>query len=316
MSLHPLLVNRLRVPAVAAPMFLVSGPDLVVECCRAGVLGTFPALNERTSAGFEAWLVTIRERLDRSEIAGERPAPYGVNLIVHRTNPRLDADLALCIKYRVPVIITSLGCNAEVIAAIQGYGGIVFHDVINGKQAEKAAARGVDGIVCVSAGAGGHAGTINPFALVTEVRRVFGGAILLGGCINTGAQIAAALLMGADLAYIGTRFVATTESLAADAYKAMLLASGASDVIYTSSISGIGGNFLTQSLVNAGVDLRKTRDQVDVADELMDSGAQAWKTIWTAGHGIAGVDDVPSARELCLRLAREFDAAADLLRRA
>src|SRR5207342_1226521 len=209
------------------------------------------------SLGFEAWLTKIQERLTRSANAGERPAPYGVNLIVHKTNPRLDADLALCVKHRVPVVITSLGCNADVIAAIQGYGGIIFHDVINRKQAEKAAARGVDGIVCVSAGAGGHAGTINPFALVTEVRRVFDGVILLGGCINTGAHIAAARLMGADLAYIGTRFIATSESLAADAYKKMLVDSGSSDVIYTASISGISGNFLTQSLINAGVDLRK-----------------------------------------------------------
>jgi nitronate monooxygenase len=207
MPLPPQLTSRLRVPAVAAPMFLVSGPDLVVECCRAGVLGTFPALNERTSAGFEAWLLAIAERLERSELTGERPAPYGVNLIVHRTNPRLDADLSLCVKYRVPVVITSLGCNGEVVAAIQHYGGIVFHDVINRTQAEKAASRGVDGIVCVSAGAGGHAGTINPFALLTEVRQVFEGTILLGGCINTGAQIAAARLMGADLAYLGTRFI-------------------------------------------------------------------------------------------------------------
>jgi nitronate monooxygenase len=297
-------------------MFLVSGPDLVVECCRAGVLGTFPALNERTSTGFAAWLTTIEERLARSEDAGEQPAPYGVNLIVHKTNPRLDADLVLCVKHRVPVVITSLGCNADVIAAIQSYGGIVFHDVINRKQAEKAAARSVDGIVCVSAGAGGHAGTINPFALVTEVRSVFDGTILLGGCINTGAHVAAARLMGADLAYIGTRFIATTESLAADAYKAMLLSSGASDVIYTSSISGIGGNFLTQSLINAGVDLSKTRDQIDVADELMDSGAKAWKTIWTAGQGIAGIEEVPSTRDLCQRLVQEFDAAADFLRRS
>ncbi len=315
MPLPPQLAGRLRVPAVAAPMFLVSGPDLVVESCRGGILGTFPALNERTSLGFEGWLSTIEERLAHSEGLGERPAPYGVNLIVHKTNPRLDADLALCVKHRVPVVITSLGCNAEVIAAIQGYGGIVFHDVINRKQAEKAASRSVDGIVCVSAGAGGHAGTINPFALVTEVRRVFDGTILLGGCINTGAHIAAARLMGADLAYIGTRFIATTESLAADDYKAMLLTSGASDVIYTSSISGIGGNFLTQSLINAGVDLTKTREHVDVADELMDSGAKAWKTIWTAGQGIAGIDEVPSTRELCLRLAQEFDAAVDSLSR-
>jgi nitronate monooxygenase len=201
MPLPPLFVGRLRVPAVAAPMFLVSGPDLVVEACRAGVVGTFPALNERTSIGFEAWLATIEQRLARAEDAGERPAPYGVNLIVHKTNPRLDADLALCVKHRVPVVITSLGCNAGVISAVQGYGGIVFHDVINRECAEKAAARGVDGIVCVSAGAGGPAGTINPFALVTEVRRVFDGTILLGSCINTGAQIAAARLMGADLAY-------------------------------------------------------------------------------------------------------------------
>lgn len=314
MPLPPQLVDRLRVPAVAAPLFLVSGPELVIECCRAGVLGTFPALNERTTLGFESWLTTIQERLARSEEAGERPAPYGVNLIVHKTNPRLDADLALCVKHRVPVVITSLGCNADVIAAIQGYGGIVFHDVINRKFAEKAAGRGVDGIVCVTAGAGGHAGTINPFALVTDVRRVFDGTVLLGGCINTGAHIAAARLIGADLAYMGTRFVATTESLADDGFKAMLLESGSSDVIYTASISGIGGNFLTQSLINAGVDLGKARDQLDVADELMDSGAKAWKTIWSAGQGTAGIIDVPSARDLCLRLAEEYEDAVDLLR--
>jgi nitronate monooxygenase len=308
------LVGRLRVPAVAAPMFLVSGPDLVVECCRAGVLGTFSALNERTSLGFEGWLATIEERLARSEEAGEQPAPYGVNLIVHKTNPRLDADLALCVKHRVPVVITSLGCNVEVIAAIHGYGGVIFHDVINREFAEKAADRGVDGIVCVSAGAGGHAGTINPFALLTDVRRVFDGTVLLGGCINTGAHIAAACLMGADLAYVGTRFITTTESLATEDYKDMLLAAGSSDVIYTASISGIGGNFLAQSLINAGVDLRKTRDHIDVSEELMDSGAKAWKTIWTAGQGVAGINDKPSTRELCQRLAQEFNAAGVLLR--
>jgi nitronate monooxygenase len=313
MPLPPRLVGRLRVPVVAAPLFLVSGPELVVACCRAGVLGTFPALNERSSIGFESWLVTIEERLALSEAAGERPAPYGVNLIVHKTNSRLDADLALCVQHRVPVVITSLGCNAEVIAAIQGYGGIVFHDVINRMFAEKAASRGVDGIVCVSAGAGGHAGTINPFALVTDVRSVFAGTILLGGCINTGAQVAAARLMGADLAYLGTRFVATAESRADDAYKAMLLSSASSDVIYTSAISGISGNFLAQSLTNAGIDLRKPREHVDVAAELMDSGAKPWKTIWSAGQGTAGISEVPSARELCLRLAQEYEAAADLL---
>jgi nitronate monooxygenase len=313
MPLPPQFAARLRVPAVAAPMFLVSGPDLVVECCRAGILGTFPALNERTSLGFEGWIETIEERLADSEAASEQPAPYGVNLIVHRTNPRLDADLALCVRHRVPLVITSLGCNADVIAAIQGYGGVVFHDVINRQFAEKAAARGVDGIVCVSAGAGGHAGTINPFALVTDVRRVFDGTILLGGCINTGAQIAAARLMGADLAYIGTRFIATMESLAESAFKSMLLASNSSDVIYTASVSGVGGNFLTQSLVNAGVDVHKARDGIDVSDELMDSGAKAWKTIWSAGQGTAGIDEVPSARDLCAKLVREFAAAGDLL---
>ena len=233
---------------------------------------------------------------------------------MHKTNPRLEADLALCVKHRAPVVITSLGCNAEVISAIQGYGGVVFHDVINRKFAEKAAARGVDEIVCVTASAGGHAGTINPFALVTDVRRVFDGTILPGGCINTGAQIAAARLMGAVLAYIGTRFIATTESLADDAFKAMLLASGSSDVIYTASISGVGGNFLTLSLINAGVDLDKTRGNIDVGDELAGSGAKAWKTNWSAGQGTAGIDDVPSARDLCRRLVQEYDAAADLLR--
>ena len=235
MPLPRSLQGRLRLPAIAAPMFLTSGPDLVVEVCRSGVIGTFPALNQRTTAGFVEWLAEIESRLSRFSGA----APYGVNLIVHRSNPRLDADLEEVVRYRVPIVITSLGAVSEVVQAVHSYGGLVLHDVISRRHAEKAVAAGVDGLIAVCAGAGGHAGTLSPFAFTAEIRSFFGGMLVLGGAITAGRHIAAARMMGADLAYLGTRFIATREAMVSEAYKDMVLASNAADILYTPNISGV-----------------------------------------------------------------------------
>lgn len=292
--------RTLRLPAIAAPMFLVSGPDLVVETCRAGVAGSFPALNQRSTAGFAAWLDEIAGRL------GPGDAPFGVNLIVHRSNPRLEADLAEVVARRVPLVITSLGAVPDVVRAVHGYGGLVFHDVISRRHAEKAAEAGVDGLIAVAAGAGGHAGTLSPFALVAEIREVFAGTVVLGGAINTGAQVAAARVMGADMAYLGTRFIATRESLAPEGYKAMLLASRAADVVYTPAISGVNANFLRPSIIAAGLDPEALppHGALDMKAE-----ARAWSRVWSAGHGVGGVRDLPGAGALCTRLAEEYRTA-------
>jgi nitronate monooxygenase len=295
------LRGRLRIPAVAAPMFLTSGPDLVVECCRAGVLGAFPALNQRTTEGFVAWMDEIAARLASAPDA----APWGVNLIVHRTNPRLAADLAAVVDHRVPVVITSLGAAREVVEAVHSYGGLVFHDVISRRHAEKAAEAGVDGIIAVCAGAGGHAGTLSPFALVPEIRQVFAGTILLAGALSTGAHILAAEALGADLAYLGTRFIATREATVSEAQKRMLLEARAADIVYTPAVSGVPASFLRDSLAAAGLDPDGLpRHKLDLGNE-----ARAWKTVWSAGQGVGSIDDLPSARELCDRLAAEYAAA-------
>ncbi len=304
MPLPAAFEGRLAVPAIAAPMFLVSGPDLVVEACRSGVLGSFPALNQRTTEGFEDWLVEIEGRLDGvNQTDGRGPAPYGVNLIVHKSNPRVQADLEICVKHRVPLVITSLGAVKEVVDAVHSYGGLVFHDVINTRHARKAAEAGVDGIICVCAGAGGHGGLLSPFAIVPEVRSFFGGTIVLSGAISTGAQVAAARALGADLAYLGTRFIATKESLAPEAYKQMILAATAGDIVYTPNVSGVNANFLRPSMEANGLDPdTPPGDHVmDMADE-----ARAWKTVWSAGQGVGSVRDTPGAAELCERLTREY----------
>lgn len=302
MALPETLANRLRLPAIAAPMFLVSGPDLVVETCRSGVLGTFPALNQRTSEGFRDWLHEIKDRLSDCRKA----APYGVNLIVHRTNPRLAADLEIVVAEKVPVIITSLGAVRDVVDAVHSYGGLVFHDVINRRHAEKAAEAGVDGIIAVSAGAGGHAGTMSPFALISEIASFFTGTIILSGVIGNGAQIAAARMMGADLAYLGTRFIATRESMAPQGFKQMIVESSASDIVYTPNISGVHANFLRPSIVAAGLD----PDNVPPHGALdMQNEAKAWRDFWSAGQGVGTIDDIPSAADLCERLIREYRAA-------
>ncbi|WP_328189187.1 NAD(P)H-dependent flavin oxidoreductase [Marinobacter sp. OP 3.4] len=301
MPLPSAFQGRLKVPAIAAPMFLTSGPDLVVEACLNGVVGTFPALNQRTTEGFVEWLEDIESRLD-----GKDAAPYGVNLIVHRSNPRLEADLEQVVKHKVPLVITSLGAVPEVVKAVHSYGGLVFHDVINRRHAEKAAEAGVDGIIAVSAGAGGHAGTISPFALVQEIRQVFDGTIILAGAISTGAQVAAARLMGADLAYLGTRFLATKESLVEPEYKAMVRDTRAADIVYTPKVSGVNANFLRPSIEAAGLDLNSDEAHGGLD---MENEAKAWKNVWSAGHGVGAISDEPATAELCQRLAREYHDA-------
>ena len=302
MPIPAALGPHLKIPAIAAPMFLTSGPDLVVETCLGGIIGTFPALNQRTSEGFRDWLHQIRARLD-----GHDAAPFGVNLIAHRTNPRLEADLQICIEERVPLIITSLGAVPELVDRVHAYGGLVFHDVISLRHAQKAAAAGVDGIIAVSEGAGGHAGPLNPFALVAEIRRIFDGTILLAGAINTGAQVAAARMMGADMAYLGTRFLATRESTVQPGFKQMVLDSTAADILYTPKISGVHANFLRPSVIAAGLDPENLEHPEGGLD--MQGEAKVWKDIWSAGHGVGSIDDLPGAGELCRRLIAEYDAA-------
>ncbi|WP_249695047.1 nitronate monooxygenase family protein [Stappia sp. WLB 29] len=298
--------GHLKVPAIASPMFLASGPDLVVATCRAGVIGTFPALNQRTTEGYGEWLSEIEDRLSGHADA----APYGVNLIVHRSNKRLEADLAMTVEREVPLVITSLGANPDVVSAVHSYGGLVFHDVINPRHARKAAEAGVDGIIAVCAGAGGHAGTMSPFALVSEIRAFYDGAIILAGAINTGAQIAAARAMGADLAYLGTRFLATAEAMIVDDYKQMILDATAADILYTPAISGVNANFLRPSIERAGLD----PDNLEHAGTLdMGSEAKVWKNIWSAGQGTGTITDLPPATELCERLRAEYRAACAAL---
>ena len=301
-------IDDLSLPVIAAPMFLISNPELVIACCKNGVVGTFPALNQRSSEGFDAWLIQIKEALAAYEKeTGRKAAPFGVNLIVHPTNPRLEADLRLCIKHRVPLIITSLGAVSQVVEAVHSYGGLVFHDIIKKRHAEKAAAAGVDGLILVSAGAGAHAGTLNPMALVAEVRSIFDKTLILSGCISTGRDVAAALQMGADLAYMGTRFINTTESAAPQAYRDMIIGAGAGDIVYTAAISGVHANFLAESLRAAGLreeDLKKDT-KIDFGKEL-DTEAKAWKTIWSAGQGAASIADTLPVESLIGRLRAEF----------
>jgi len=300
------LEGKLSAPIVVAPMFLVSGPDLVVETCRSGLLGTFPTLNQRTTEGYGAWLAEITRRLAAAESADSRaPAPFGVNLVVHKTNSRLQADLEMTVRHKVPLVITSLGAAREVVDAIHSYGGLVFHDIINLQHARKAAAAGVDGLIGVAAGAGGHAGLLSPFALVSEIRAFFDRTIILSGVMSHGNQVAAARLMGADLAYLGTRFIATHESLAAQGFKEMITHSTATDIVYTPAISGVSGNFLRPSIVAAGRDPNNVTVDANSALHL-EGEAKVWKDIWSAGQGVGTIRDIPGAAELSLRLVAEY----------
>lgn len=307
MPISPLerLTTGLRIPVIAAPMFLVSGPELVIAQCRAGVLGSFPALNARPISQLDEWLGRLN-----SELSGTKAPAYAVNLIVHRSNGRLDQDLALCVKHKVPVVITSLGAQAEVNEAIQAYGGLTLHDVIHDEHARKAVARGADGVVAVAAGAGGHAGTQSPFALIQEIRAWYDGPLALSGAIANGRSLLAARALGADFGYVGSAFISTHEAAATDTYKQMIVDGQASDILYTNRFSGIWGNYLRPSIRRMGLD---PEDLGDVEGLLglgkPDAEAKAWRDIWGAGQGIGGVREVTSTEALVARFEREYREA-------
>lgn len=304
-------INELSLPVVAAPMFLISGPQLVIECCKNGIVGTFPALNQRSTDGFESWVIEIKDSLDAFEAAtGKKAAPFGVNLIVHQSNPRLEADLAICVKHKVPLIITSLGAVSQLVDTVHSYGGLVFHDIIKKRHAEKAAEAGVDGLILVSAGAGGHAGVTNPMSLVAEVRSFYDKTILLSGCISNGRDVASALQMGADLAYMGTRFINVEESNADKGYRQMIIDSNASDIVYTAAVSGVNANFLRPSLEAMGIteEMWGNTKKINFGSELdaAKAEAKAWKTIWSAGQGVTSIRDVLSVKHLVQQMKQEF----------
>jgi len=314
MSHRAPFIDHLNLPVVAAPMFLISGPKLVIECCKNGVVGTFPALNQRTSEGFEEWLIEIKNELNQFEKeTGKKAAPFGVNLIVHHTNPRLQADLDLCIKHKVPLIITSLGAVSDLVDAVHSYGGLVFHDVIKKRHAQKAATAGVDGLILVAAGAGGHAGTLNPMPFIQEIRSFYDKTILLSGCMSNGRDVASAMQMGADLAYLGTRFINTKESKASEGYRQMIIECGASDIVYTAAVSGVDANFLRPSLEAMGIteEMWKLRAKVDFGKELdaAQAEAKAWKTLWSAGQGVTTINDNIAVGDLVIRMKMEFREA-------
>lgn len=315
--MKPNFINNLSIPAIAAPLFLISGPKLVIECCKNGVVGTFPALNHRTTEGFEEWVIEIKEALASFEKeTGKKAAPFGVNLIVHPTNPRVQPDLEICMKHQVPLIITSLGAVSDLVDAVHSYGGLVYHDIIKRRHAEKAAEAGVDGLILVAAGAGGHAGILNPIALVNEIKQFFHKTILLSGCISNGNDVASALQIGADLAYMGTRFINTTESLADEAYQEMIINSRAEDIIYTAAVSGVNASFLRPSLEAMGIteDLWSKSKKIDFGSELdaAKAEAKAWKTIWSAGQGVTSIQDVQPTKKLIDQLIKEFKVALSL----
>jgi nitronate monooxygenase len=316
MPIPDLLRDRLRLPVIGAPMFIVSTPRLVLAQCKAGIVGAFPALNARPASQLDEWLAQITEELAAFQRANPQAkvAPYAVNQIVHSSNNRLEEDVALCVKHKVPIIITSLRPPSEVVAAVHAYGGIVFHDVINLRHAEKAAAQGVDGIIAVCAGAGGHAGVLSPFALVKQIREVYPGTIILSGAMSSGADVLAARALGADLAYLGTRFIATDEGNAPLTYKQMLIDSGAEDIVYTSLFSGVNGNYLRGSVAHAGLD----PDHLPEADKTKmnfgtggNTAAKAWRDIWSAGQSVSGVHDVEAVDALVARMEREYATARE-----
>ena len=305
------LFDGLSIPVIAAPLFLISGPRLVIECCKNGIVGTFPALNQRTSEGFEEWLIQIKSELDEFEKeTGKKPAPFGVNLIVHNTNPRVRADLKICIKHKVPIVITSLGAVSRLVDAVHSYGGLVFHDIVKKRHAEKATEAGVDGLILVAAGAGGHAGTTNPMALISEIKSFFNKTVILSGCISNGRDVASALQMGADLAYMGTRFINTKESRAPEDYKQMIIDSSATDIVYTAAVSGVPASFLRPSLESMGIteEMWGRKAKMDFGKELdaAQAEAKAWSTIWSAGQGVTNISDDLPVQELVDRIANEF----------
>jgi nitronate monooxygenase len=319
MSMPALFKGRLSLPAIGAPLFIVSVPDLVIAQCKAGIVGAFPALNARPPELLDEWLTRIRTELSAYDAAHpERPsAPFAVNQIVHRSNNRLEHDLALCEKHKVPIIITSLGAREEVNQAAHRWGGILFHDVINQKFAHKAIEKGADGLILVAAGAGGHAGVISPFAFVAETRRWFDGPIALSGAIANGRAIRAARLLGADFAYIGSAFIATKEANAVERYKEMITSSGAEDIVYSNLFTGVHGNYLKPSIVASGMDPDNLpqSDASKMSFGTDDSGERvkpkAWKEIWGSGQGIGSLDEIVPAAELIARFKKEYDEAVD-----
>ncbi|MDX1000980.1 nitronate monooxygenase [Sinorhizobium medicae] len=313
MSLPPILSGKVRLPVVGAPLFIVSHPKLTIAQCKAGIIGAFPALNARPQSQLDEWLSEITETLAAHDADyPERPAaPFAVNQIVHKSNARLEQDLMLCVKYKVPVVISSLGAVPEVNAAIHSYGGIVLHDVINNRHANSAIRKGADGLIAVAAGAGGHAGTLSPFALVQEIRAWFDGPLLLSGAIATGDAILAAQAMGADMAYIGSPFIATEEARASDAYKQMIVDSNAADIVYSNFFTGIHGNYLKPSILAAGMDPSNLPEadpsKMDFGQAA--EGAKAWKDIWGCGQGIGAVHEIGTVARLVDRLEQEYDTA-------
>ena len=301
-------------PVIGAPMFLVSGPDLVIEACKAGIIGGFPALNARPQSELEAWLTRIEAELGahRRTHPNAHVPPYAVNLIVNAANQRLEADFDVCVRHKVPVIITSLSAPTDIAKRVHDYGGVVLHDVIRVRHAEKALEAGVDGIILVCAGAGGHAGRINPFALVNEIRRFFDGPLILAGAITNGAGVLAAQAMGCDAAYMGTRFIATRESLADERYKTMIVEASAEDIVYTPFFSGVAGSYLKPSIRAAGLDPDKLpvgAPQEKLKYRSRDERPKTWKEIWGAGQGVGNIDAVLPTSELVERIVREYETA-------
>lgn len=309
MTLPSQLSENLALPLVAAPMFLVSGPELVMASCKAGVLGTFPSLNARPIEQLDQWLGDISKGLEQHKKANpnSKTAPYGVNLIVHLSNERMREDLALIQQYKAPVVITSVGHPGRVVEAVHSYGGLVFHDVINMRHAQKAIEAGVDGVILVCAGAGGHAGLMNPFTFIPQVRNMFDGTILLSGTLSNGRAIKAAQVLGADLAYMGTRFIATKEAMADQGYKDMLVTAQSKDIIYTDKVSGIMANFMQGSLEAAGI--TQDGDNKKAIKFAPQDERKAWKNVWSAGQGVGEINDQPSVAELVARLKQEYDQA-------
>jgi nitronate monooxygenase len=319
-----ILNERMVLPVIGAPMFIVSTPELVIAQCKAGVIGSFPSLNARPAQELENWLRRIQHELAAHDAAvcstgasrsHGRSAPFAVNLIVHKSNDRLAQDLELCVRYRVPIVITSLGAREDVNQAVHAYGGIVLHDVINNVFAHKAVDKGADGLIAVAAGAGGHAGTTSPFALIEEIREWFSGPLALSGCIATGRAIAAAQALGADLAYIGSAFIATREANAAEAYKQMIVDSHAPDIVYSNYFSGVHGNYLKPSIRKAGFDPENLpqADPTKMNFANTDGKVKAWRDIWSAGQGVGAVKAVVSVAELVKRLKGEYEVALEKL---
>ncbi len=311
MPLPDLFTSRLRLPLIGAPMFIVSGPELVIAQCQAGIVGSFPALNARPKEELANWIAQIKEELGafREQHPDEPVAPFAVNQIVHVSNDRLQHDLEVCVAHEVPIIITSLRPPADVVSAVHGYGGLVFHDVISMRHARKAIEQGVDGIIAVTAGAGGHAGTLSPFALVKEIRREFDGVIILSGAMSRGGDVLAAQAIGADLAYFGTRFIATEEARAIPDYKSMIVDSAAADIMYTAYFSGVHGSYLRGSIERAGIDPATLesaeKNEMNFA-ERNQGDAKAWKDIWGAGQGVGTIDEILATHDLVLRLEAEY----------